>query len=110
MLPVSWQMGWDLFLASAIFWSIIFIALSAMVPFFSCSKDSTIALCTSSGISVEARRTSSNNESDNDFIRRQVRNAGSQSQFSLRDKGKKIVTLEQTCRDFTCAFVRSLDS
>ena len=32
MLPVSWQMGCDLFLASAMFCSMIFIALAAMVP------------------------------------------------------------------------------
>ena len=35
MLPVSWQMGCDLFFASAMFCSMIFIALAAMVPFFS---------------------------------------------------------------------------
>ena len=43
MLPVSWQMGCDLCLASAMFWSMIFSALSAMVPFFSCSSESRMA-------------------------------------------------------------------
>ena len=43
MLPVSWQMGWDLFLARAMFWSMIFIALSAIVPFFSCSNEERMA-------------------------------------------------------------------
>ena len=70
MLPVSWQIGWDLFFASAIFWSMIFIALSAIVPFFSLFKAPTMALCTSSGISVEVRRISSNNESWSSFIRK----------------------------------------
>ena len=68
MLPVSWQMGWDLFFASAMFWSMIFIALSAMVPFFSRSSASRMALCTSSGISAEVRRISSSNESCSTFI------------------------------------------
>jgi hypothetical protein len=39
MLPVSWQIGCDLFLAVAMFWSMIFSALSASVPFLSCSSD-----------------------------------------------------------------------
>src|SRR5579864_1799489 len=68
MLPVSWQIGCDLFRARAMFWSMIFIALSAMVPFFSFSSEPRIAWCTSSGISVEVRRTSSSKESDNRFI------------------------------------------
>src|SRR6185503_20008144 len=63
MLPVSWQMGWDFCLASAMFRSMIFIADSAMVPFFSRSSESRIAFCTSPGISAEVRRINSIKES-----------------------------------------------
>ena len=72
MLPVSWQMGCDLVLASAMFCSMIFIALAAMVPCFSRSSESRMAWCTSSGISAEVRRTSSSSESCSAFIARRL--------------------------------------
>src|ERR1035438_10343827 len=72
MLPVSWQMGCDLFLAMAMFCSMIFIALAAIVPCFSRSSESRMALCTSSGISVEVRRMSSSSESCSTFIARRL--------------------------------------
>src|ERR1039458_9105940 len=72
MLPVSWQMGCDLFFAMAMFCSMIFIALAAMVPCFSRSSESRMALCTSSGISVEVRRMSSSSESCSTFIARRL--------------------------------------
>src|SRR5262249_4548120 len=40
-----------------------------MVPFFSRSSESTMAFCTSSGISAEVLRISSIRESDSEFIR-----------------------------------------
>jgi hypothetical protein len=39
MLPVSWQIGCDFCFASAMLRSMILSALSASVPFFSCSSD-----------------------------------------------------------------------
>ncbi len=68
MLPVSWQMGWDLRLASWMFWSMIFSALSAMVPFFSCSSDARMDWLTSSGIYAEVRRINSSREFCNSLI------------------------------------------
>src|SRR5438132_1818844 len=70
MLPVSWQIGWDFCFASSIFFSMIFIADSAIVPFFSRSKEARIAACTSSGISAEVRRISSSIESCSAFMTR----------------------------------------
>src|ERR1039458_5696352 len=78
MLPVSWQMGCDLFLAIAMFCSMIFIALAAMVPCFSRSSESRMALCRSSGISAEVRRISSSSESCSTFIVRRLNGCGGQ--------------------------------
>src|SRR5213082_2338988 len=49
--------------------SMIFIADSAMVPFFSLSSESRMAFCTSSGISADVRRINSIRESCSAFIR-----------------------------------------
>src|SRR5208282_6059515 len=69
MLPVSWQMGCDFRLASRMFWSMIFSALSAIVPFFSCSSDARMDWLTSSGISAEVRRINSSRESCNSLMK-----------------------------------------
>src|SRR5207244_2170964 len=72
----------------AIFCSMSFMALSAMVPFFSRSREPRIASCTSSGISAEVRRMSSNNESCNEFIGGQATKAGAASQPMTGEEGR----------------------
>src|SRR4051812_15260582 len=68
MLPVSWQIGCDLFLARAMFWSMILNAFAAREFFFSFSKEVRMARWTSSGISADVRRISSTKESCNWLI------------------------------------------
>src|ERR1041385_8927159 len=69
MLPVSWQIGCDFCLASTILRSMIFMADSAIVPFFSCSNELRMAVRTSSGISAEVRLINSTRESWSELIK-----------------------------------------
>ena len=52
------------------------VALAAMVPCFSRSRESRMAWCTSSGISAEVRRMSSSSESWSAFIVRRLSGQG----------------------------------